>query len=225
MVPGSSDVLLSLILTLFSGELVCFFRAPPRIVRNVLRGLSDSQAKAPEEPPQPTETPPRLFKSPALVSDAVRRLGLAAVDRIVKPVDPRRADDRDNILRIMTNLLTFSQHKLRRDSESKPLGEIPKSYALLPTRRSTVYITNTTNIAGGDRKVATEYIFAAESLGEVCERNAAVAREYGRYDHERAFSTLRTLFSTSERHERVDDGPPWTYFASNPLALQLIKQL
>ncbi|TFK38773.1 hypothetical protein BDQ12DRAFT_630610 [Crucibulum laeve] len=208
-----------------NGELVCFFRAPPRIVRNVLRGLSDSPAQPSEEPqPQPTEPQQRrLFQSPALVSDAVRRLGLAATDRTLKSVDPRRPEG-TNILRIMTNLLTISQHKMRRDSESKPLGDIPKSYALLPTRRSTVFMMNTTNIAGGDRKVAVDYIFQSTSLADVCEKNAAFAREHGRYDHERAFKSLQSLFRIPDYPLNVAGGEPAS-FASDSLAVEVITQL
>ena len=138
----------------------------------------------------------RFFQPPALLSDAIRRLGLAATDRRLNPADSRKADDRENILRIMTNLLTFSQQKIRRDSESlKPLGDIPSSYSLLPCR-STVFINNTADLAGADRTVAMEYVFDSSNLAAVCGKNAAIAREHGRYDHERVFRTLRSLFAT-----------------------------
>ncbi|KAJ7831185.1 hypothetical protein B0H14DRAFT_2365267 [Mycena olivaceomarginata] len=194
-----------------NGELVCFFRAPPRIVRHVLRdqSISASPAKTVSDIPTTTHdsvdltaehTAPRVFRSPALIADAVRRLSLAATDRVVKPLDPRRPQDGDHILRIMTNLLTFShdtsQH--HRDSESSRLrGEdtVPSnSFAYPAQRRSTVFITNTTHISGGDRKVATGYVFEAETLAMVCQKNAEVAREHGRYDHERIFKILQALF-------------------------------
>ncbi|KAF5386494.1 hypothetical protein D9757_005834 [Collybiopsis confluens] len=93
------------------GELVCFFRAPPRIVRNAIGNVlsqSRSSAQSSVERPLPdrdvvingnddphsesrpaagtthTPPPPQTFhQSPALISDAVRRLGLAATDRDV----------------------------------------------------------------------------------------------------------------------------------------------
>ncbi|KAJ7690925.1 hypothetical protein B0H14DRAFT_3906345 [Mycena olivaceomarginata] len=124
----------------------------------------------------------------------------AATNRVVKPLDPRRPQDGDHILRIMTNLLTFShdtsQH--HRDWESSRLrGEdtVPSnSFAYPAQRRSTVFIANTTYISSGDRKVATGYVFEAETLAMVCQKNAEVAREHGRYDHERVFKILQALF-------------------------------
>ena len=118
--------------------------------------------------------------------------------------------DRSNILRIMTNLLTFSQHKSdigTGGGEVKPLGDILKSYALLAPRRSTVFIENTTNLAGGDRKVAVDYVFEVRrgSLAGVCEENAGVARRHGRMDHERVFRTLRTVVVGHEKKTGVVD--------------------
>ncbi|KAF8060765.1 hypothetical protein FPV67DRAFT_1423352 [Lyophyllum atratum] len=228
-----------------NGELVCFFRAPTRIVRNVLRGLSDSPATPSEEPtsaPPASAEPvlaPRMFQSPSLISDAVRRLGLSAKDRHTKTSDAaRRLGDRHNILRIMTNLLTLqpkpksSQAQGQgqgQDGERRPLGDLLKSYALLAApRRSTVFIENTTNIAGGDYKVARDYVFgAAEGVGrvgggggggglkEVCVRNAGAARAHGRYDHERAFRMLGALLPASSETAAMLD----------PLALKVIMGL
>ncbi|KAJ7739030.1 hypothetical protein DFH07DRAFT_983862 [Mycena maculata] len=194
-----------------NGELVCFFRAPPRIVRHVLRDLSISASPAKTVSDIPTTThdsvdisadhpPPRVFRSPALIADAVRRLSLAATDRVVKPLDPRRPADGDHILRIMTNLLTFSHDTTHsRDSESSRLrgedgGFRADSFAYPAPRRSTVFITNTTDISGADRKVAVGYVFEAETLAVLCQKNAEVAREHGRYDHERIFKILLALF-------------------------------
>ncbi|KAF9073093.1 hypothetical protein BDP27DRAFT_1391109 [Rhodocollybia butyracea] len=89
-----------------NGELVCFFRAPPRIVRNAVTTIV-SQSKSParsieqannaereqvninnnenngtlDEP----SSPQAFHQSPALVADAVRRLNLAAADRDPRP--------------------------------------------------------------------------------------------------------------------------------------------
>ncbi|KAJ6467500.1 hypothetical protein C8R47DRAFT_990390 [Mycena vitilis] len=216
-----------------NGELVCFFRAPPRIVRHVLRDLSVSASPAKTVSDMPTTThdsvdlsaeqaAPHVFRSPALIADAVRRLSLAATDRVVKPLDPRRPQDGDHILRIMTNLLTFShdtsQH--HRDSESSRIrgedGMRSNSFAYPAPRRSTVFITNTTHISGGDRKVATGYIFQAETLALVCQRNAEVAREHGRYDHERIFKILQALFPSES-----DSYPA----AANLLVVKMVSRL
>ncbi|KAJ7613889.1 hypothetical protein DFH06DRAFT_1014506 [Mycena polygramma] len=202
-----------------NGELVCFFRAPPRIVRHVLRDLSVSASPAKTVAEQAA---PHVFRSPALIADAVRRLSLAATDRVVKPLDPRRPQDGDHILRIMTNLLTFShdtsQH--HRDSESSRIrgedGMRSNSFAYPAPRRSTVFITNTTHISGGDRKVATGYVFEAETLALVCQRNAEVARDHGRYDHERIFKILQALFPSES-----DSYPA----AANSLVVKMVSRL
>ncbi|KAF8885596.1 hypothetical protein BD779DRAFT_1532626, partial [Infundibulicybe gibba] len=199
-----------------NGELVCFFRAPPRIVRNVLRGLSESPAKPSEEPQGPIESPPRYLQSPSFVIDAVRKLSVVATDRTIKPAG---SEDGGDMLRIMTNLLTFSLHKSRRDSQSQSFEESPKKYAVLPPRRSTVFITNTTNIAGGDRKVAMDYIFESQSPRAVCSINADIARAYGRYDHERAFRELQALFPPTEADL------PETYLTPDSPALKTIIRL
>ncbi|KAF8972462.1 hypothetical protein BDZ97DRAFT_1781105 [Flammula alnicola] len=231
-----------------NGELICFFRAPPRIVRNVLRNLTtEVERKSQEETPtpaqeqsQPPPTQPQqqqpqpqqqqqqqhqkssYFQSPALVSDAVRRLGLAATDRTVRPIDPRQPETGLNILRAMTNLLTVPQRKVRHDSDPMHSEEMPKNYALLPTRRSIVFLTNTTNIAGADKKVVGDYIFIGNSLLEVCDKNAIAARIHGRYDHERVFKTLRSLFKEPEGGRKKGRR---SSFASDSLAAEVIMRL
>ncbi|EGN97137.1 hypothetical protein SERLA73DRAFT_57400 [Serpula lacrymans var. lacrymans S7.3] len=181
-----------------NGELVCFFRAPPRIVRNPLREISTSSAAAATHSP---ETVPRFFQSPALLADAVRRLGLAATDRMVDLADPKRAEDGDNILRIMTNLLTFSQQKVRRESESNSLDDIPASYSLIPMRRSTIFIKYPSDITNANRTVAAEYIFESQNLANLCETNAHIAKVNGQLHHERVFKTLQALFPSSRTRD------------------------
>jgi hypothetical protein len=188
-------------------------------VRNHLHDISVS----PVDTSRRAETVPRLFQSPALLSDAVRRLGLAAGDRVFSTVDLRRVDDGENILRIMTNLLTFSEQKLRRDAESKPLGDISYSYSLLPSH-STVFISKTTDTAGADRKVASEYIFESNNLAAMCERNAFVANKYGRHDHQRIFNMLRSLFSSSPTRDNKKNRSPQTT-SNNSFMHQLINGL
>ncbi|KAF8168512.1 hypothetical protein B0H34DRAFT_685839 [Crassisporium funariophilum] len=226
-----------------NGELICFFRAPPRIVKNVLRGLTDPSSKGAEEPhqaqspdqqpePQPPPPPPQktsYFQSPALVSDAVRRLGLAAMDRIVRPIDPKQPEVGSNLIRAMTNLLTVPQRRARRDSDSKQADEVAKNYALLSARRSTVFLTSTINIAGADMKVGMHYVFVPGregSLADVCQRNAVTAKERGRFDHERVFRTLGALFRQEGQEEEGDaKGAGGSAFSSDLLAAQVIKRL
>ncbi|KAI0952525.1 hypothetical protein AcV7_008300 [Taiwanofungus camphoratus] len=177
-----------------NGELVCFFRAPPRIVRNPLRDISVSPSIA----SRGTDSAPRLFQSPALLSDAVRQLGYAAHDREVESVE-RTTEDANNILRIMTNLLTFSQQKPKRTSEhSRPYESIPASYSLRPTR-STVLIRDLSTLVGADIIAAREYVLDAHDPAEMCRRNADTARLRGRMDHERIFKLLETVFAANRK--------------------------
>lgn len=138
------------------------------------------------------ETAPRLFRPPASLSDAINHLTVASNDRTPSNTS-RRTEDAGNILRIMTNLLTFSQGKRRRVSErSKPVNDdVP--YALLPTRRSTVFIKPAASIGHPDRTLASQYQMDISKPGESCRANASIARQNGRHDHERVFKILEIL--------------------------------
>jgi WD repeat-containing protein 59 len=185
------------VLTKSSGELVCFFRAPPRLVHNIMSTLSISSAKNSESSPVVGDEPiPRLFQSPALVSEAIRRLSLAASDRSPKSVENKRPESGDPISRIMTNLLTFPHHRLRRESDSVRSDTASNHMAMVAPRRSTVVICNTTTIAGGDRRVAVDYVFISHDVLSLCATNAVIANNRGRYDHERIFKALGALLGT-----------------------------
>lgn len=174
------------ILPTTSGELICFFRAPPRIVRNPLHEMSASPSLRVQE------NAPPLFRAPASLSDAIHHLTVASNDRTSSNT-LRRTEDPGNILRIMTNLLTFSQGKRRRASGgSKPANDdVP--YALLPTRRSTVFIKPAASIGHPDRTIASQYQMDTSKPGESCRANASIAKQHGRHDHERVFKTLEIL--------------------------------
>lgn len=174
-----------------NGELICFFRAPPRIVRSLLRDVSGS----PDDAAAGKDATPKLFKHPALIYDAVDRLGSFTPERSGK-ADPRRRGDAENISRIMTNLLTFSPLQYRPELASHA-DDQPQSY-VLPMRRSTIAVTNTLGLTGADRKVAIDYIFHGEALEDVCRTNAEVAQTHGRYDHQRVFDALASLFPAME---------------------------
>lgn len=188
-----------------NGELVCFFRAPPRIVRNPMNEMSASPVPTPASRSSPSAQ--RLFQPPSLLSDAVRRLDMAAIDRD-RLLDslPRSSGDNDTTMRIMTNLLTFSHrhHHKRHESMTTPASSLPTAnpgYAKVPvlTRRSTVLIEGPTDTAFAQRKVAEAYVFGhdGESVGAICEANAKIAHEHGQWSHERVWRILRGLFPTS----------------------------
>lgn len=139
----------------------------------------------------------RMFSSPALLANALRQLAFAAVDRTYAP-DPRRQKGAE-MVRVMTDLLALSQYRDRKDFDSKgteqrtPAGQAANHVATIQVRRSMMYASNINWLDGPDKKVAVEYVFEADSLVGVCEVNAKVAREYRRYDHERAWKTLLAL--------------------------------
>jgi hypothetical protein len=156
-------------------------------VRNPLHELSASPSLRAQE------SAPPLFRAPASLSDAIHHLAVASNDRISSNA-LKRTEDAGNILRIMTNLLTFSQGKPRRVSggSSKPAtDDVP--YALLPTRRSTVFIKPATSIGHPDRTIASEYQMDMSKPRESCRANASIAKQHGRHDHERIFRILGIL--------------------------------
>ncbi|KAH9914175.1 uncharacterized protein BXZ73DRAFT_92835 [Epithele typhae] len=190
-----------------NGQLVFFFRAPLRIVRNVQHEISVSPSINSRGP----DTGPRLFQSPALLSDAVRRLSSAAQDRESVSSERRRGDDGSNgpnVLRIMDNLFTFSHRppypppqppqgtagslgKPRRVSDNS--HQVEDNYSVLPTRRSSVFIKSTEGVLGvPDPEVAARYVVGG-AMGEVWRMNAAAAKVLGRNDHERVFRMMAVL--------------------------------
>ena len=199
-----------------AGELICFFRAPPRIVRNPIHEVSASPSLRPQE------TAPRLFRPPASLSDAINHLTVASNDRVPSNTS-RRTEDAANILRIMTNLFTFSQGKHRQVSERSEPADDDVPYALLPMRRSTVFIKPAASIGHPDRTIASQYRMDMTKPGESCRANASVAKQHGRYDHERIFKTLEILIegysaqpATLVRQKRIL-GSPGTRLARNML--------
>ena len=199
-----------------TGQLVCFSRAPPRIVRNPLHELTSSPSAS---RPVPADSIPRLFQSPALISDAVRRLARASHDPRVSSGDAQRREVGDNILHIMTNLLLFSRLKQRRPSEqSRQLDDIPASYSLLPPHAMTVFVRDEAAVTDPGQDLAAEYVFDAATPSEECNKNADVARRYNRKDHEDFFVSLGLLLSSyNEVSPRA--------WGANALACSFIKQM
>ncbi|KAI0368548.1 hypothetical protein BV20DRAFT_969152 [Pilatotrama ljubarskyi] len=212
-----------------NGQLVCFDNAPPRIVRNPLREISLSPSVASRHP----DAAPRIFQSPALLSDAVRRLTSAAHDRQPQSVERKRGEDAnnvDNVLRIMDSLFMFSSYgsqsssKPRRVSDqSRQIEDIPSQYSLLATRRSsvyTVYIKSPESLLGlPDTGAAAAYLLKGD-LPEIYALNAGIARTLGRNDHERVFKMLQVLASRNS-----DDKVSLTHGVVNPLIAALGMKL
>ncbi|KAK0185986.1 vacuolar membrane protein [Armillaria mellea] len=159
-----------------NGEFVCFFRAPPRIVRNVLRG---SRSDSPTKPstPQNSSSTVNIYQSPSLVADAVGRLAAIASDRSGK-----------NVFGI---ILTRGHRGKGPDHRVIPVADAVRS----PSGRY--------RISPGATR-----------------RNAVVAREYRRFDHERIFITLGALFHVEGPVQDTD----WIV-KSSPLIWQVIRRL
>ena len=90
-------------------------------------------------------------------------------------------------------------------------------------RRSTVFIKPAASIGHPDRTIASQYQMGMTKPGESCRANASVAKQHGRYDHERIFKTLEILIegysaqsATLVRQKRIL-GSPGTRLARNML--------
>ncbi|KAI0045953.1 hypothetical protein FA95DRAFT_1543206, partial [Auriscalpium vulgare] len=202
-----------------NGQLVCFNRAPPRIVRNPMHDIQPSVSPSATS----RESIPRLFQSPALISDAVRRLAVASHDRRIVSPESRRSENGDNILHIMTNLLMFSRLKQRRASEqSRPLDEISANYSLVPNHMITVFIRDASHVMdiGAGQEMASEYVFEGEP-SQICEMNAEVAKKYGRSDHARFFNTMMMFFS----EKSMANDPTTVPWGASPLMHVLVMQM
>jgi hypothetical protein len=169
---------------------VCFQATTLRIVRRLSGDVSVTSAKS-----------SHALKSPALVTDAIRRLNLASLDRPpgsqeCKSLD-RRANGGQDILRIMTNLFTYSRPTEVPDLDAKHVNVNETTGARQPIvlRRSVVHIMSTVDSATPDRRVAAEYVFVSGTVEDTCEQNAIVAHRYGRFDHERIFRMMQAVAS------------------------------
>lgn len=126
---------------------------------------------------------------------------MVSVDRSYVP-DPRKQKGEEMMGSLMTDLLTLSQHRARRDGggdnaqqqyQQQQRSQGANPVAVIQVRRSMMYASNINWLDGPDKKVAVGYVFEGDSLAGVCERNGKVARECRRFDHERAWKTLEGL--------------------------------
>jgi WD repeat-containing protein 59 len=85
-------------------------------------------------------------------------------------------------------------------------------------------MSDTINAGGPDRSVAALYTFTAESLGQLCDNNAQSARGCGRYDHERIFTMLRSLFK-HHLHGGEDMDDENKSFVTDKLAIRIVEKM
>jgi hypothetical protein len=158
------------------------------------------------------------LRSPGLLSDAVRQLSLASRDRPIKTSEPKRGQESANILRIMTNLLTYPSGRHRTPLHLSRHPSEPTPYHLLNNRLSNVVVRDLTNVLGVDKLLATEYVFATDDrIAGDCAHNARVAARHGYHGHERIFHILEAI--SHHRDEVVS--PPFRFDGANRVVVLL----
>ncbi|KAL5504871.1 hypothetical protein ACEPAH_7534 [Sanghuangporus vaninii] len=172
-----------------NGQLVCIFRSLPRLVKAVPQDLSATPAL----PSRESDGVPRLFRSPLQLSDAVRRLAIAAHDHSYDFLDSRDPEDMESILRIMNNLLSFSQPKQNPSEPARQPENTQNNYSLLPKRLTIVFIKDRSSVVGAHRSLAVDYNFNVDDPIAYCISNANIARRHYRHDHERVLLSLATI--------------------------------
>lgn len=171
-----------------SGQLVCIFRSLPRLVKTVPQDLSATPAL----PSRESDGVPRLFRSPLQLSDAVRRLAVAANDHSYDFLDSRDPEDMESILRIMNNFFSFSQPRQDNSEPTHP-ENVQSNYSLLP-KLTIVFVKDKSSVVGAHRSLAADYLFNIDDPVVYCMSNADIARQHYRLDHERVLLSLAAIF-------------------------------
>ena len=166
---------------------------------------------APAVPSQEADGVPRLFRSPLQLSDAVRRLAVAANDNKYEGFISNGPDGNENILRVMNSLLSLPQSKSTLPESAQSPEITQNNYSLLQkkTRTTIVYIKDRSSVVGAHRALAAEYIVHLDDPLKFCRANSDIARRHLRNDHVRVFNVLATLFEGKEDHRTVQ--PPLRY--------------
>ena len=187
---------------LYLGQLVCILRSLPRLVKAVPQNLSAT----PAIPSRESDGVPRLFRSPLQLSDAVRRLAVAADDHSYDFLDSRDPEDMENILRIMNNLLSFSQTRHNPSDATRSSDNTQNNYSLLPKRMTVVFIKDRSHVVGAHRSLAADYIFDTKDPVEFCTSNAEIAHRHSRFDHERVLDSLAAILRVLDLSRKGDQG-------------------
>ncbi|KIK52863.1 hypothetical protein GYMLUDRAFT_233211 [Collybiopsis luxurians FD-317 M1] len=221
-----------------NGELVCFFRAPPRIVRNTIGNVlsqSRSPARSSVEPSHPdrdsasnnnegtstecgadaevaqghrTSSSPQAFhQSPALLSDAVRRLGLAATDRetaIRSILPPSTSDSR---MKVGNDLYgTYGASDVL-NSYSYPSQiqntEIPPALAQSQIVRIMTNLLTHPRLRGRRHSNSLKKSAGLDSIWEGVSGGGASWEESGTASGSRSYTTLALIGGSPRRSEVV----------------------
>lgn len=201
-----------------SGHLVCFFRAPTRVVTATQPELISS--------PKPSIPAVPAVKPPYAVTDAILQLKAASFGRPVTRSSSQGTSGTKNMGQVITKMLTFSPHLDLTDARVSAAPRDNELRAQATALQNTVHIFTVANSVGPDVSVAQSYSFEAPSLGALCDQNAAIAALTRRYDHQRIFLMLRSLFPHMEPHtvsETISTAPEPIHVSA--LADNLIRQL
>ena len=168
---------------------------------------------------------PRSSRSPGMLSDAIRRLARASTDTDDVATESTGGEESSSVLRIMSNLFSYSQPKGRRPSEqSKQQEDPPDSFA--PRRvatPSTILVADVSQYLGIDIAAAAEYKYTTTNPLDWCKVNSEIARRHNRMDHERVFGVLQImLVNVQKAHVHAESiSPP----LCSPLMMRLIENL
>ncbi|KAJ3484289.1 hypothetical protein NLI96_g5740 [Meripilus lineatus] len=202
-----------------NGQLVCFFRPPPRIMRTTTREVSASPSVGSRGP----DSGPRSSRSPGMLSDAIRRLARASTD--TDEVVTESGEESSSVLRIMSNLFSYSPPKGRKASEqSKQQEDSPDNFALRRVATpSTILVADVSQFLGIDIAAAAEYKYTTTNPLDWCKVNSEIARRHNRIDHERVFGVLQImLVNVQKAHAHSESiSPP----LCSPLMMRLVENL
>jgi hypothetical protein len=202
-----------------SGHLVCFFRDPKRVIDNPV-----------PETTKPTKVvieTTSTVQAPWLVTDAILQLRAISTDNPITRSSSRAPAVADEMGRIITNMLTFTGHANSEDNDCSRSHETPKDQSAFSTVQSIVYIFNTASTNGPDLSVAKKYTFESTSLRSFCQENALSARQVGRYDHQRIFQVVQTLFPPlyDSRLALTATSPTLLSAHQSPVADKILRKL
>lgn len=166
---------------------------------------------------------PRSSRSPGMLSDAIRRLARASTD--TDEVVTESGEESSSVLRIMSNLFSYSPPKGRKASEqSKQQEDSPDNFALRRVATpSTILVADVSQFLGIDIAAAAEYKYTTTNPLDWCKVNSEIARRHNRIDHERVFGVLQImLVNVQKAHAHSESiSPP----LCSPLMMRLVENL
>lgn len=85
-----------------------------------------------------------------------------------------------------------------------------------------VYIRDSSAYIGIDMAAAGEYVYTMTNPLDWCQKNAEIAKLYGRYDHERFFSMLHVLIADARKEGECI---PTAFGTFSPLMFKVFEKM